>query len=137
MAQYQRWTRAHVRDPVRPHPLWCWGNNTFGQLGVGDTTDRLVPTQVGDSTWLSVTTGFAHTCGLRADFSIWCWGAGDSGQLGQGDTVSHTSPVRVGDGNTWRLVRAGGAYTCAITFDFKMSCWGGNAAGQLGLGDRA
>jgi alpha-tubulin suppressor-like RCC1 family protein len=26
--------------------LWCWGSNVFGQLGLGDVTDRLVPTQV-------------------------------------------------------------------------------------------
>jgi alpha-tubulin suppressor-like RCC1 family protein len=27
--------------------LWAWGFNRFGQLGLGDTTDRHVPTQVG------------------------------------------------------------------------------------------
>jgi alpha-tubulin suppressor-like RCC1 family protein len=26
--------------------LWCWGSNRLGQLGVGDTTDRRVATQV-------------------------------------------------------------------------------------------
>jgi hypothetical protein len=30
--------------------LWAWGNNEYGQLGLGDKVDRLVPTQVGSST---------------------------------------------------------------------------------------
>jgi alpha-tubulin suppressor-like RCC1 family protein len=28
--------------------LWAWGWNTYGQLGLGDTTRRNVPTKVGD-----------------------------------------------------------------------------------------
>src|SRR5687767_2846250 len=36
--------------------LWCWGDNTYGQLGLGDTTDRLVPTRVDKSLlWQDVT----------------------------------------------------------------------------------
>ena len=27
--------------------LWAWGFNQFGQLGLGDTTDRHIPTEVG------------------------------------------------------------------------------------------
>lgn len=35
--------------------LWAWGNNTYGQLGLGDTTDRNIPTQVGNDTdWVAV-----------------------------------------------------------------------------------
>ena len=27
--------------------LWAWGENGSGRLGLGDTTDRYAPTQVG------------------------------------------------------------------------------------------
>ena len=47
----------HVRDP-HERSLWCWGLNGFGQLGLGDTTDRLVPTRVGtDTDWARMSTG--------------------------------------------------------------------------------
>ena len=35
--------------------LWTWGDNIKGQLGLGDTIDRIEPTQVGtDKDWLDV-----------------------------------------------------------------------------------
>ena len=37
----------HTCGIRRDHTLWCWGNNAYGQLGLGDTTDRSTPTQVG------------------------------------------------------------------------------------------
>ena len=42
----------HTCGTRTDHTLWCWGDNTYGQLGLGDTTDRTIPTQVGtDTNW--------------------------------------------------------------------------------------
>ena len=46
--------------------LWAWGENFYGQLGDGTTTDQVTPVQVGtDTHWASVAAGFYHTIGLR------------------------------------------------------------------------
>jgi alpha-tubulin suppressor-like RCC1 family protein len=37
----------HTLAIKRGGTLWAWGLNRFGQLGLGDTTDRHVPTRVG------------------------------------------------------------------------------------------
>jgi len=88
--------------------LKCWGQNTTGQLGVGDTTSRgAVFTDLGDNlppvdlgaprqaTQIAAGTGFS--CALLDDATVKCWGANLSGELGQGDTASRgTAPGQLG-----------------------------------------
>jgi len=79
--------------------LWCWGNDTAGQLGDGSTTEyRPIPAQVGDAQWASVTVGGGHACGVRDDGTLWCWGANVAGQLGIGSNIGSPTPAQIGDG---------------------------------------
>ena len=54
------------------------GSNLGGRLGDGTTTDRHVPTPVLDNTvssWLAISVGGGHTCGLAAGSRMaYCWG---------------------------------------------------------------
>ena len=77
------------------HKIFCWGANTYGQLGVGDNTDRSNPTLVGlpgdggDNAKLLVV-GAYHACVVvddSAGHQVYCWGQNDWGQLGLGDTT--------------------------------------------------
>lgn len=116
--------------------LWCWGGNEDGQLGVGDTTDRLRPTQVSPgSTWLRVENGGAHTCAIESTGFLWCWGYNLHGQLGLGDTDQRNSPSQVGSSGDWVTIGGGNLHTCAIQSDHSLWCWGWNRFGQLGTGD--
>jgi alpha-tubulin suppressor-like RCC1 family protein len=46
--------------------LWSWGSNTFGQLGLGDTTYRSTPVQLGiDTNWKQVSTSGAHAFAIK------------------------------------------------------------------------
>jgi hypothetical protein len=114
--------------------LWTWGNNTFGQLGLGDNFDRDTPTQVGTNTWNTVEAGEDHTVAIRNDGTLWAWGGNWAGQLGLGDTLNRNTPTQVGTA-TWTAVAAGGNHTVAIRNDDTLWAWGSNWAGQLGLGD--
>ncbi|WP_433444073.1 RCC1 domain-containing protein [Nonomuraea sp. CA-141351] len=77
--------------------LWCWGDNSSGQLGLGDTTNRTSPVQVTTpGTWSAVTAGAAHTCGKRTTGnSVWCWGNNSFGQLGLGDHTNRKTPAQL------------------------------------------
>ena len=112
--------------------LHCWGRNNSGQLGVGDTEDRALPTRIDAATdWSSIATAGNASCGLQSDGSAWCWGTNGSGQLGLGDLTRRLTPTPLaGDG--WQFVAAGFEHRCGIRHDGVLACWGLAANGQLG-----
>jgi alpha-tubulin suppressor-like RCC1 family protein len=102
--------------------LWAWGANGRGQLGLGDTTTRSSPVQVGtDTTWSEVSTGASSDSGIYAPLggdiapvtqaiktngTLWTWGTftGPSPQ-----SLNYSSPVQVGALTTWIALGQGGA----------------------------
>jgi alpha-tubulin suppressor-like RCC1 family protein len=119
--------------------LRCWGLNDFGQLGLGDTQNRLVPTIVKGMTKVTfVSLGERHTCATLEGGAVHCWGSNESGQLGTGppDTKAHPNPTKV-EAAPAKKIQAGKAHTCTETLTKTVECWGANAAGQLGDGTLA
>ena len=119
----------------------CWGQNNFGQLGDGTTTDRNAPTQISslgtDRTAVAITAGDFHTCAILDDGSVSCWGSNNYGQIGDGTTTDRNTPTptsSLGTDRTAVAITAGGLHTCAILDDGSVSCWGSNWDGQLGDG---
>ena len=118
--------------------LWAWGNNSYGQLGVGDTYDRNSPVQVGTATnWASISSGDAHTLAIKNDGSLWAWGENVFGQLGVGDTSNRNSPVQVGTATNWGSISSGSGHNIATKTDGSLWAWGYNYYGQLGDGTRS
>lgn len=88
-------------DPPLNYPLYCWGENSDGRLGVGDTTDRSRPTFVSGD-WLDVCAGGRLTCGIRSSMNgyadqVWCFGPVAGGGLQASSTpyllVSSNGPI--------------------------------------------
>ncbi|MDX6276400.1 MAG: hypothetical protein QOJ72_528 [Nocardioidaceae bacterium] len=114
--------------------LYCWGANSFGQVGDGSTSPRTSPRRIGTSHWLSVAAGRVSTCGIRSDRLLYCWGYNGFGGVGDGTTVDRTTPRRVGSAH-WLQVTVGQSGTCGITTSHKLYCWGNNDEGELATGD--
>ena len=117
--------------------LQCWGDNSFGQLGDGTTTDRLTMTEVGldaARTAVSISSGKYHTCSVLDNGELQCWGRNNFGQLGDGTTVHSNSPVDVILSGVPVQLSSGDWHSCAILDDASLQCWGRNDQGQLGDG---
>lgn len=97
--------------------------STPAEAGVGFAT-----------TWLDVSAGMNHTCGVTSTYDLWCWGSNSQGQLGVNDTKNRQAPTRVGAKGKWAAVSAGREHTCGLYRDGTLYCWGANSDGQLGLG---
>lgn len=117
--------------------MYCWGDNSSGQLGNGTTTNSSLPIapMVGNSVY-SMTAGANYTCAVNFDGGTFCWGNNSVGQLGNGTMTNSAIPVAVAGGlqfNSFSLT-AGTMHICGISFGKVAYCWGGNSFGQLGDG---
>ncbi len=126
---------------IRPNgSLWSWGLNTSGQLGLGDTKSRRLPTHLGRSVgWTTIAASDQHCLAVKLDGSLWAWGANDEGQLGIGINGKYGNrprlrPQRVAGGG-WKAVGAGSSeFSIGLKRDGSLWAWGNNDHGDLGLG---
>ena len=136
--------------------LKCWGHNTVGQLGLGDTQNRGdQPNEMGDAlpfvdlgdgaVVAAVSAGDFYTCALLVGGAVKCWGWNTLGSLGLGDNDwrgdgpnemgDNLPAVDLGQGQAAVAISAGHQHTCALLDGGAVKCWGRNEAGALGLGD--
>jgi len=132
----------------------CWGDNAYGQLGVGTSSGpgtcngepcsaTAVPVR-GIAHATAIAAGGSQTCALLAGGSVECWGYNGYGQLGVGTSSGPHSctggvpcaptPVAVRGIVDATAVTAGNDHTCALLATRAVDCWGYNFSAELGVG---
>jgi hypothetical protein len=120
--------------PYSGASLWAWGDNGFGQTGLGLVGgSRSSPVQVGALTdWSRIAAGVNGGASVKTNGTLWGWGFNGSGQLGDNTTTYKTSPIQIGVLTNWYQISRGSAFTVSIKTDGTLWSWGYNAQGQLG-----
>lgn len=120
--------------------MHAWGDNTDGQLGLGDTTERTSPTQIGTDTdwvhcWASSAGGgnAAASAAIKSNGTLHIWGDNVQGQLGLGDTIDRDTPTQLGTDTDWAFITIGIGYQLAVKTNGTAFAWGFRSGGQLGL----
>jgi alpha-tubulin suppressor-like RCC1 family protein len=116
--------------------MWSWGQNLYGQLGDGTTTDRNTPVQVVGLTGVTtvIATGAFHTTALKNDGTVWAWGRNTYGNLGDNTVVSKSTPVQMIGISDVAEMANGTNFTLMYKHDGTLWGCGRNASGQLGDG---
>ena len=115
---------------------WCWGSNDHGQLGIGNTVDQPMPTQVASLGFsvAEIAAGGSTSCARLGGGSLSFWGRNTLGEVGDGTTIDRTLPVQISTLSEPVLgVELGNLYGCARLAG-EVACWGVNNFGQLGDG---
>lgn len=126
----------------------CWGDNSFGKLGIIGYVDRNIPSDVDGlgneinmPIDMALTGKHAHaTCIILGNGKVMCWGYNGVGQLGDGTTINKDVPVDVigldgssPDSKAKKIVMTG-ATACVLLESGKVKCWGNGDYGELARG---
>ncbi|HEY5025275.1 MAG TPA: hypothetical protein VII76_09885 [Acidimicrobiales bacterium] len=132
----------------------CWGDNAFGQVGIGTTSGpetcdgspcSSTPMSVGISA-TSLASDKLSYCAILTSGGVDCWGSNSGGDLGIGTTGGpnmcpgrgllpepcSTRPVSTAISAT--SLAAGPGNYCAILTSGMVDCWGSNSRDELGDG---
>ncbi|HBG4727709.1 TPA: chromosome condensation regulator [Clostridioides difficile] len=117
---------------------YATGNNSSGQLGLGDTINRNKFTQINLDNIKKISTSIDGntTFAIRNDGTLYSTGLNTKGQLGLGDIVNRNTFTKVNIQNV-RDVVLGTTHSHAIKDDNTLYSCGENTHGQLGLGSES
>ncbi|KAM6130608.1 putative E3 ubiquitin-protein ligase HERC4 isoform 1-T2 [Phoenicopterus ruber ruber] len=118
--------------------MLCWGNASFGQLGLGGIDEEIVLEPRKSDFFLNkrvrdVGCGLRHTVFVLDDGTVYTCGCNDLGQLGHEKARKRPEHVGALDAQNIVAVSCGEAHTLALNDNGQVYAWGLATDGQLGL----
>ncbi len=134
---------SHVLMTRADGRILGWGDNTYGQLGLGEESEKSYTTPVEitffkDKGKIKQIAAIKDTSFVLLNSGeLYSAGSGTYGKHGQGDTYDKTEWGRVGGELKFKKLYTNGAAEFCLAEDYNGSlyAWGKNSDGQLGVGD--
>lgn len=128
---------SHTAFVTNQGEIYTFGYNFSGQLGIGNTDNKKIPTLVpGFNNVMMVSCGGYHTAFITYTGEMYTFGDNSYGQLGHGDTQRRDVPTRVSGYDNVVYISGGRNHTAFITSEGGIYMFGINGSGQLGLNDK-
>ena len=94
--------------------VWAWGNNSYGQLGIGDKETVLTPVVIDKLTQIEdIAVGYNYSAALDKEGNVWVWGNNQS-----------SYPQKVKGLNNVIDISAGQSHMLALRNDGTVWIWG-------------
>ncbi|XP_060594475.1 probable E3 ubiquitin-protein ligase HERC4 isoform X2 [Ruditapes philippinarum] len=121
--------------------IYSWGDNRFGQLGLGHTISQNIPQYIASLKGIpvaQVVCGGSHSLLLSKSGAIFGWGRNCFGQLGLNDELDRHFPCLCKSLRHQRVcyIGCGEDHTLALTLDGGVFTFGAGTFGQLGHGSK-
>jgi alpha-tubulin suppressor-like RCC1 family protein len=120
--------------------VFAFGNNDLGQLGLGDTAIRSVPTRIsffdGKDSVVSIAAGRVHSLVLLSSGELYSFGGNALGQLGMSDLRPRSTPqlLSLVNGKIAKITAGRDHSLIVESGNNTLYGFGSNLEGQLGLG---
>ncbi|MBO6792637.1 MAG: T9SS type A sorting domain-containing protein [Balneolaceae bacterium] len=130
--------------------LFGFGDNSTGQLGLGDFNNRMIATEISHpnlsgKTISKIAAGAQNSMLITTDGTVYIWGNGGNGEMGYGNTNNVNVPTEASHvtalgkqfiAGDIGQVSSVGAHFILIASDSSAYAFGENNEGQLGLGNK-
>ena len=114
---------------------YSWGQNTYGQLGIGNTKETKRPHLIktlSDLTVTQISCGSYHSMALTSDGKVFIWGDNKCDLLLNTSHKIIKRPAKVEINQIIVSISCGVSHSMALSVSGMVYVWGNNVFGQLG-----
>ena len=116
--------------------VYSWGYNGYGQLGLGTTTNQVIPTSIDGIPAVShiISNSNYTTYAITPDGDVYAWGNNCHGQVANGNKNNQLTPYKIENLPKVTSLTCKNSVVFALTVGKEVYAWGLGTSFQMGNG---